>query len=101
MHWAKDDGLCCSPCITCQDTELALLSDMSHLQSIKQDLASVTSNRHRLLEKSAQVVEVGRGEGRGGKGRRMRGEVPSRVLSPELVCVSTSSGPFPSPPCRA
>jgi len=50
-----------------------LLSDMSHLQSIKQDLAVVTSNRHRLLEKSAQVVEVGRergGEGKGGEEER-------------------------------
>ena len=48
-----------------QDSELALLQDMSHLQAIKQDLAVVTSNRHLLPEKSVQVVEVGRGRGRG------------------------------------
>ena len=30
---------------------------------------------------------------------RRRGEVPSRVLSALLVCVSTGGGPFP-PPCQ-
>lgn len=56
-----------------QNSELALLQDMSHLQAIKQDLALVTSNPHRLPDKSVQVVEVGK-EGGGERGRYQVGE---------------------------
>ena len=75
-----------------QDSELALLRDMSHLQAIKQDLALVTSNPHRLPDKSVQVVEVGKERGGGG------GEVSSeRVLCALLVCASASPVPVLGP----
>lgn len=85
-----------------QDSELALLQDMSHLQAIKQDLAAVTTNRHRLPDKSVQVVEVGKGRGKeGGEGR----EVPG-MRGPEYtagVCVPACPVASVGPPlcCRA
>ena len=93
MHWAKGGGLFAPETsgvlhARLQDSELALLQDMSHLQAIKQDLAAVTTNRHRLPDKSVQVVEVGRGRGKeGGEGRggERRGGVCQPALWPVLV----------------